>query len=161
MVCKAREDLPDPETPVTTVRVLCSISKSMFLRLWTRAPRTTMLSVDIFPWHYRRIKSHYRIFHYKWSCGMVDRDRGLSSGSHTACLASYRLICTRKRWEHNYAEPTVELRSEPEQHKDVDPQPSHAVPVPGCYVDHDAAHLDRSRPDSRHIPVQERQDPPR
>src|SRR5438045_2955186 len=47
MVSKAREDLPDPETPVTTVRLLCGISKSMFLRLWTRAPRTTMLSVDI------------------------------------------------------------------------------------------------------------------
>src|SRR4051812_40392451 len=47
MVSKASEDLPDPETPVTTVRVLCGISKSMFLRLWTRAPRTTILSVDM------------------------------------------------------------------------------------------------------------------
>src|SRR5215471_1649947 len=47
MVSKAREDLPEPETPVTTVKVLWGTSKSMFLRLWTRAPRTTMLSVDI------------------------------------------------------------------------------------------------------------------
>src|SRR5689334_10262122 len=47
MVSKASEDLPDPETPVTTVRVLCGISKSTFFRLWTRAPRTTMLSFDI------------------------------------------------------------------------------------------------------------------
>lgn len=47
MVSKAKEDLPDPETPVTTVRVLWPIEKSMFFRLWTRAPRTTMLSVDI------------------------------------------------------------------------------------------------------------------
>src|SRR5579859_1010679 len=47
MVSKAREDLPDPETPVTTVKVLCGISKSIFLRLWTRAPRTTMLSVAV------------------------------------------------------------------------------------------------------------------
>src|SRR5581483_274214 len=47
MVSKARLDLPDPETPVTTVSRLCGISKSMFLRLWTRAPRTTMDSVDI------------------------------------------------------------------------------------------------------------------
>src|SRR6266705_1462935 len=46
IVSKASEDLPEPETPVTTVRVLCWISKSMFLRLWTRAPRTTMLSID-------------------------------------------------------------------------------------------------------------------
>src|SRR5215475_6321334 len=43
MVSKAREDFPDPETPVTTVSALCGISKSMFFRLWTRAPRTTML----------------------------------------------------------------------------------------------------------------------
>src|SRR4029077_17821316 len=47
MVSNAREDLPEPETPVTTVRVLWPIEKSMFFRLWTRAPRTTMLSVDI------------------------------------------------------------------------------------------------------------------
>src|SRR5438045_7324593 len=47
MVSKAREDLPDPETPVTTVRVLCGTSTSMFLRLWTRAPRTMMLSMDM------------------------------------------------------------------------------------------------------------------
>src|SRR6266851_4600710 len=45
MVSKASEDFPDPETPVTTVSALCGISKSMFLRLWTRAPRTTILSL--------------------------------------------------------------------------------------------------------------------
>src|SRR5438552_4850090 len=47
MVSNASEDFPDPETPVTTVRALWGISKSMFLRLWTRAPRTTMLSLEI------------------------------------------------------------------------------------------------------------------
>src|SRR5207253_5930002 len=47
MVSKASDDLPDPDTPVTTVKVLWGISKSMFFRLWTRAPRTTMDSVDI------------------------------------------------------------------------------------------------------------------
>src|SRR5579859_7540358 len=47
MVSKASEDLPEPETPVTTVSELWGISKSMFLRLWTLAPRTTMVSVDI------------------------------------------------------------------------------------------------------------------
>src|SRR5437763_6064245 len=46
MVSKASEDLPEPETPVTTVNALCGISKSTFLRLWTRAPRTTMLSLE-------------------------------------------------------------------------------------------------------------------
>src|SRR5580700_8181662 len=45
MVSKASDDFPEPETPVTTVNWLCGISKSMFLRLWTRAPRTTILSV--------------------------------------------------------------------------------------------------------------------
>jgi len=29
----AEEDFPDPDTPVTTVSVLCWISKSIFLRL--------------------------------------------------------------------------------------------------------------------------------
>src|SRR5579863_7730458 len=42
MVSNARLDLPEPETPVTTVSWLCGISQSMFLRLWTRAPRTTI-----------------------------------------------------------------------------------------------------------------------
>src|SRR6185437_2595892 len=47
MVSKAKDDFPEPDTPVTTVIVLWGISKSTFFRLWTRAPRTTMLSVDI------------------------------------------------------------------------------------------------------------------
>jgi hypothetical protein len=47
MVSKASDDLPDPDTPVTTVKLLCGISKSTFFKLWTRAPRTVMLSVDI------------------------------------------------------------------------------------------------------------------
>src|ERR1700694_1628501 len=42
MVSKAREDLPEPLTPVTTVMALCGISTLIFLRLWTRAPRTRM-----------------------------------------------------------------------------------------------------------------------
>src|SRR2546421_12180673 len=40
MVSNAREDLPEPLTPVTTVMALCGISTPIFLRLWTRAPRT-------------------------------------------------------------------------------------------------------------------------
>src|ERR1700758_2943572 len=43
MVSKAREDLPEPESPVMTVRVLRGISTLMFLRLCCRAPRTTSL----------------------------------------------------------------------------------------------------------------------
>src|SRR5688500_10993973 len=39
MVSKTSEDLPDPETPVTTVSSLCGMSTEIFFRLWTRAPR--------------------------------------------------------------------------------------------------------------------------
>ena len=42
MVSKASDDLPEPETPVTTVSWLCGIESEMFLRLWTRAPRMCM-----------------------------------------------------------------------------------------------------------------------
>src|SRR5208282_978956 len=44
MVSKAREDLPEPLTPVTTVRASWGISTVMFFRLWTRAPRTRRTS---------------------------------------------------------------------------------------------------------------------
>src|SRR3990172_98850 len=44
MVSKASEDLPEPETQVTTVMAPWGMSKSMFFRLWTRAPRTRMAS---------------------------------------------------------------------------------------------------------------------
>src|SRR5882757_9234231 len=43
MVSKAREDLPEPERPVITVKLLRGISTLMFLRLCWRAPRTTNL----------------------------------------------------------------------------------------------------------------------
>src|SRR5689334_2456191 len=43
MVSKAREDFPEPERPVITVRLVRGISKLMFLRLCWRAPRTTSL----------------------------------------------------------------------------------------------------------------------
>src|ERR1039458_558673 len=44
MVSKASEDLPDPLSPVMTVRVLRGISTSMFFRLCWRAPCTVMRS---------------------------------------------------------------------------------------------------------------------
>src|ERR1039458_5269192 len=44
MVSNARDDLPDPDTPVTTDIRLCGMSSEMFLRLWTRAPRIRMES---------------------------------------------------------------------------------------------------------------------
>lgn len=36
---KTNEDLPEPDTPVTTVSRSCGMSIEMFLRLWTLAPR--------------------------------------------------------------------------------------------------------------------------
>src|SRR6266404_1526300 len=44
MVSNAREDLPEPLTPVTTVMRLIGIENEMFLRLLTRAPRTSIAS---------------------------------------------------------------------------------------------------------------------
>src|SRR5579863_2434206 len=44
MVSNARELLPDPDTPLTTVSLPCGISHEMFFKLWVRAPRITMAS---------------------------------------------------------------------------------------------------------------------
>src|SRR6266404_4273107 len=43
MVSKARLDLPEPESPVTTMSLSRGISTEMFLRLCTRAPCTAMV----------------------------------------------------------------------------------------------------------------------
>jgi hypothetical protein len=39
MVSKAKEDLPEPERPVITTSLSRGMSKSIFLRLCSRAPR--------------------------------------------------------------------------------------------------------------------------
>src|ERR1051325_7716735 len=43
MVSNASEDLPEPESPVTTMRRSRGISTEMFFRLWTRAPCTAIV----------------------------------------------------------------------------------------------------------------------
>src|SRR6266545_7789453 len=43
MVSNARLDLPEPESPVTTMRRSRGISSEMFFRLWTRAPCTAIV----------------------------------------------------------------------------------------------------------------------
>src|SRR5437667_9121372 len=43
MVSKAKLDLPEPERPVTTMRLSRGISSAMFLRLCTRAPCTAIV----------------------------------------------------------------------------------------------------------------------
>src|SRR3989442_6882158 len=45
MVSKASEDLPEPESPVITTSWSRGISRSMFLRLCSRAPRMTIRSL--------------------------------------------------------------------------------------------------------------------
>ncbi len=47
MVSNASDDLPEPETPVTTVNFSCGISSEMPLRLWTRALRILMESFKV------------------------------------------------------------------------------------------------------------------
>src|SRR5512140_3909374 len=47
MVSNAREDFPDPLSPVITVSVLRGTSTSMFFRLCWRAPRTVILLIAI------------------------------------------------------------------------------------------------------------------
>src|SRR6185312_4167597 len=44
MVSKASDDLPEPDRPVITTRLLRGISTSTFFRLCSRAPRTMILS---------------------------------------------------------------------------------------------------------------------
>jgi hypothetical protein len=48
MVSKAREDLPEPESPVTTVRVLRGMLTSTLRRLCWRAPRTVMCVIPMY-----------------------------------------------------------------------------------------------------------------
>src|SRR5215213_2861903 len=47
MVSKAREDLPEPESPVITVKRSRGMSTLMFFRLCWRAPLTLMRSMAI------------------------------------------------------------------------------------------------------------------
>jgi len=44
MVSKASEDLPEPDTPLTTVSFPWGMSQEMFFRLCVRAPRMTIAS---------------------------------------------------------------------------------------------------------------------
>ena len=47
MVSKAREDLPEPDSPVITTNLSRGMITEMFLRLFARAPFMTMLSLLI------------------------------------------------------------------------------------------------------------------
>src|SRR5688500_1395539 len=47
MVSKASELLPDPDSPVITISRLRGRSRSMFFRLWVRAPRMRIWSMRL------------------------------------------------------------------------------------------------------------------
>ena len=46
MVSKASDDFPEPESPVITTSFSRGMEMSMFLRLWTRAPKTSIVLSD-------------------------------------------------------------------------------------------------------------------
>lgn len=43
-VSEAREDFPEPDSPVITISLSRGSVRSMFFRLWVRAPRISILS---------------------------------------------------------------------------------------------------------------------
>src|SRR4029450_704076 len=47
LVSNARDDFPDPDSPVNTIRALRGRSRLTFLRLCSRAPRMTRRSVAV------------------------------------------------------------------------------------------------------------------
>src|SRR5882724_2514604 len=52
MVSNASDDLPEPDRPVITTSLCRGMSTSIFLRLWSRAPRTLIHS-----WAIRGVRS--------------------------------------------------------------------------------------------------------
>src|SRR5580700_11852801 len=46
MVSKASEDLPEPERPVNTINRSRGKSRSIFFRLWVRAPRMRIFCIE-------------------------------------------------------------------------------------------------------------------
>jgi len=44
-VSKAKEDFPDPDTPVITVNLFLGMDTLMFFKLWTLAPLISMCSL--------------------------------------------------------------------------------------------------------------------
>ena len=59
----AREDLPEPDTPAIPTIFPSGISTSIFFRLWTFAPRISILSIAVHPSAFCRfgIKLHFKL----------------------------------------------------------------------------------------------------
>src|SRR5579859_135614 len=120
MVSKAREDLPDPERPVMTVRELRGISTLIFLRLCWRAPRTTSFVRPMIPkrflrrnclWrrqvrHAQRVPAHSG---YTEARITFDNNRGASpwsnferSAAWTTEIRAYREHCKGRKPRVNF-----------------------------------------------------------
>src|ERR1700683_3789328 len=84
MVSKASEDLPEPETPETTVSLPWVRSQSMFFRLWVRAPRIVIRSFNVstskFAVNLLGRRCHLRL------------ETGLDAGEHLLRVALLRLL---------------------------------------------------------------------
>src|SRR5688572_7303799 len=140
MVSKASDDLPEPERPVITTSLSRGSSTSMFLRLWTRAPRTAIQSCAI---------SLYRLYRGLPKGVIVpsgsSRSRGVLSGSSSSVCA---------------LEPAVpiavhEVEDQPDRQPDTEPfpclprQPDHHVNARDSTDHRDRpheAHPERPRP---------------
>ena len=73
IVPNTSEDLPDPETPVKTVRARLGMSSETSRRLFSRAPRTSMWSRSAMPGN------------------LAADERGMSTGSAMIC-GSQRIL---------------------------------------------------------------------
>src|ERR1700736_6287708 len=64
MVSKASDDLPEPDSPVKTTSLSRGISRSTFLRLCSRAPRTVIarMAEPAFGWRFALITSSISAF---------------------------------------------------------------------------------------------------
>src|SRR3990167_10611600 len=60
-VSKANDDFPDPDKPVITTNLFFGISKLIFFKLWTRAPRIEMTSFFILVGYYI---TYYGVFQF-------------------------------------------------------------------------------------------------
>src|SRR5262245_11296165 len=101
MVSKASDDLPEPDSPVMTTNWSRGRSTSIFLRLWTRAPRTAIQSWAIpysreisrfpkLPFYHQDVPTPSTVLHESG-----DADSSASSGMDDATFRSSK---RRHQW---------------------------------------------------------------
>src|SRR5437899_6067554 len=84
MVSKASGDFPEPDTPVITTSWSRGISRSMFLRLCSRAPRMTIrsLAMAIYRVSVARPRQHSTLARLRSLEGSPRPSHGLGSRDH-------------------------------------------------------------------------------